>query len=134
MGADLLISCVSIKGRPNKEYREIGIGKDMKKRTQKMLDNLNTVGLINSDEWIDLFDFINGEEVPDDKEVKEIGRQVIKEFGNCGDERDVTFLIFPERTIILAGGMSWGDTTEGYNIIQKFSLLPKWLLDAGGFE
>ena len=135
MGADLLVSYVSIKGKPKEDYRKIGIRNDIKERTQKMLDELKKKRLIDSNEWIDLFDFISGEEVPEDKEVIEIAEDTIKEFGTCGERRDITWLAFPERTIILSGGMSWGDNpTEGYNIVQKFSLLPQWLLDAGGFE
>ena len=135
MGEDLIVSYVSIKGKPKEEYKKVGISKDLKERTQNMLDELGKTAMLDSNDWVDLFEFINGEDVPEDKEVKEIAEDTIKEFGTCGDRRDVTWLTFPERTVILAGGMSFGDNpSEGCNIIQKFALLPQWLLDAGEFE
>jgi hypothetical protein len=69
------------------------------------------------------------------EEVRAEFMSVIRDFDHCIDYRDTTTLNYPERFILLTGGMSWGDApTDSYSTIDKFQQLPMQLLKAGGFE
>lgn len=126
MGADLCISTVSFIGNMHFDKRE----KAMIEYVEKNIKNIDRSDLI------ELYDHLAGDDVPEDlKEIKKDILDLIEEFFDSIDGRDCMSINFPERTIIISGGMSWGDApTDSYDTIYRFGLLPQPLLKAGGFD
>lgn len=139
MGADLCLACISIKNYPKnkpKVFHLHGIKNQIRFRTRIMLQSLEEKGVMDKYQWEELYNFISGDSPPEDeKEMIKDAIEIINNFSECFNGRDVVVLKYPERSILLSGGMSWGDSpTDSYDIISKFSMLPEWLLSIGGFE
>lgn len=138
MGADLVIASISIKQNPKSECLIHGIRNRVIIQTGLMLEELGKSGINDKEQWADFYDFLNTFNGKIPKRAKDIikdATKVIEEFSKCLGYRDTTILEYPERTIILSGGMSYGDgPTDSYETITRFSMLPNWLLLVGGFE
>lgn len=118
MGADMCI--MSICSKPNI---------DLNKAQEQMVARLKERGGLTAEEE---------SQVEDEYGYSDFdtagAEETIKEFCSCIGDRDTAELNFPERTIYLTGGMSWGDDpTDSYDKFMRFSYLPADILEAGGF-
>jgi hypothetical protein len=118
MGADLCIACISCKPSV-----------DLHRAQKAMLKCLKKRGGISNEEK----EAIENDGSYDDFDTYAAECAINTFFGSLGN-RDVTDLVYPERTIFITGGMSWGDDpTESFDAFNAFNLLPDDILRAGGF-
>lgn len=124
MGADLMISYVIRKGKMKNE-----------KRKEKMLKVVESMPLKWFEEQREYYNDNLYKEFGDGEEVKQFYRDTIDKFFKCLDYRDVTTIEHKGETLILSGGMSWGDyPTESYDTLCDFYELNNLVLKSGGFE
>jgi hypothetical protein len=134
MGEEFYLVVVSMTRKPNENKK----GEDLiSPNIQKLLEVLKDMTFEKSD-MRKYYEESTGDF--DEQEVniegmKEEFEGIIIEFNKCLDRRDIAILWFPERAVIMSGGMSYGDDpTDSYSTIERFSYLPEKLLSVGGFE
>ena len=70
-----------------------------------------------------------------EERAKEIMKKIVNEFFDGGNGRETGQFEFNGYTILLTGGMSWGDNpTDALNDFNKFNNLPKKIREAGEVE
>lgn len=135
MGADLLVIPVSVKKNTTK-MSDKAIDDAVKRGLAKMSQEVVKLKKLVPRDWAGFYEQENGDDAPD--ELEQVIDDVlanIKEFGESLIWRETTYVTYPERRVYLAGGTSWGDDpNESFRVFCKFSALPKWLLDIGGFD
>lgn len=139
MGADLIVAVISYK-KP-KRMKPGEWGSEFHKRVARVLKACEKAKSFDEVGVKSYFDGVYGDpgrHLHFDKVIEEVRAEflrVIRDFDHCIAYRDTTTLNYPERFILLTGGMSWGDgPTDSYSVIDKFQQLPMQLLKAGGFE
>jgi hypothetical protein len=140
MGADMVMAMMSYKTRETDS--KDGWDAEFHKRVAAVRKACKLGGWTDDAEGIRRYyaEVYGESEVPrlSDKVLKEAKAEflaVIDDFKECIGFRDSTTVRYPERFIILSGGLSYGEEpTESYKRIDRFSQLPPSLLQAGGFE
>lgn len=121
MGADMCLTWVIKKGKEEMESRKnkmIDYVKDMKE------EELNYYYDEKDDDY---------PETLEEKRQKHI--EIINNFFNSIDNRDMASISHKGEIIYISGGMSWGDMpTDASEILQEFNYLSLKLLKVGGFE
>lgn len=157
MGADLIFSWFAIK---KEKYNP----KDLKESEKKMLkavDKLTEKDISEILEFLEESDELDNVETEVDKlkksekdprkrivnslenkdnkywmkAAKPFIKKIIKETFQSLDYRDVGNITHKGDIIFLSGGMSWGDLpTDSCDTFNKFGMLPKKILKAGGIH
>jgi hypothetical protein len=134
MGEEFYLAVVSMIRKPNDDKNAEDL---ITPKIKKLLEALKGMTFEKSEiqEYYEQTtgDFQEDEITPEG--LQEEFEGVIKEFIECLDSRDIAILWFPERAVIMSGGLSYGDNpTDHYSTIERFSYLPKKLLSVGDFE
>lgn len=126
MGADMLVYAISVS--KHDIASENGL-KLMKQELEKVKKNLNEKPFL-LDEWEESADYNDTE---DEQELKDIAKNAVdKLILACAYEhhREMTWLNYPERFIIVTGGLSWGDMpTELSETVYQFQIIPATYLE-----
>lgn len=132
MGADLIISEISIKKnrqvKSEAEYFAAGLLKVKKAIEEKP---------IKKSDWKEYYDEVSGDEPPEANTIKQDTIEVMDNLIAAvrGKRRDAVLIIYPERTILVSGGMSWGDMpTDLCNDIYKANNIPKEYFEGTAIE
>lgn len=132
MGADLVMTSIHVYGKSRLKDREGMLLDAVEQLTEKDLNSKEY-----EDFWTDL-----AEEVPDDYIERDMRKSVdtmkiaikdiITEFFNSLEYRNVTSFNVPTGILYVSGEMSWGDSPEGgYPAFCKLACLPDSLLKQG---
>jgi hypothetical protein len=109
--------------------------------TKRMCDYVDTmrIDMTTFSEYEEMYSFTEDEEdaavgVADQVRRNTI-KDVIKEFIDSLDSREVTSLMVYGKEVLITGGMTWGDSpTTAYDIFDKFCRLPEEIVNVGGFS
>lgn len=130
MGADAIIYLVFMNGILNE-------GSELRDRERRMITETNEFLTADDIEEYkqNLINYGNFDEDGNELDVPETIKNVIMNFFECIDKRDVTYQFHNGQTIWMTGGMSYGDDpTESSKPFEEFDCLPKRIKEAGGFE
>jgi hypothetical protein len=123
MGAEFMLTYVKKLGKTS-----------MAKRERPMLEHLEKMR-IKPSRWKEFYDW-RCDGIPDSPEIiRADAEKAIKDFFACQDGSDVAYIDVPGILLVISGGLSFGGSpTENFDVIGRFALMPRALLDAGGFR
>lgn len=126
MGADLIIQFVVFKGKLSEEERQKRLIARIKKATKEELEYyFNEDGYYSEGEIEDM--------KLSEKRNKHI--EIVNNFFNSLGYRDVSSIQHKGETLMVTGGMSYGDNpTDSYDCFYKISLFNPEILKAGEIE
>ena len=124
MGADMCIQYVAFRGNNLNEF----VPEEYKLRLIESVNEATFGELQNYEQGYD----------EDDLGVLEMREkliEVINEFFNCLDNRDVTCINHKGDRIYLTGGMSWGDNpTDSYGNFERLNYIDSDILNRAGIQ
>ena len=127
MSADMMLNCLVLPiKRPDNET--------IRKNLLNKLETYTKKNIKSFEDYYETYDIENNiDKIKED--VKELINNVIDIIEGRRDVSNFVPYADKEEEWFFSGGLSYGDApTEAYEIINKFSLLPQELQDAGGFK